>query len=218
MPHAPPPAAPPGTPVKATLPAGTPLFRVHRAEWAATAFNPVPADRLWGGGRFDATPDDPYRFLYAGATAAAAVCESFLRSVPHTGPGPRVVPRAAVRGRRLAFLRLAVDVDVVSLMSGRDLAAVAQDSWLVQAEAHEYAFTRAWGHWIRRHTDPWARGFVWPSKREPADRVAVLFGDRCPPGVVEETGTPAVDLAGRDGEEWLNGLLAPYQARVGGPR
>ncbi|MFJ3161853.1 RES family NAD+ phosphorylase [Streptomyces kanasensis] len=218
MPNTPPPAAPPGTPVKATLPAGTPLFRVHRSEWSATSFNPVPADRLWGGGRFDATEDDPYRFLYAGATAAAAVCESFLRSVPCAEPGPRIVPRAAVRGRRLAFLRLAVDVDVVSLMSGRDLAAVAQDSWLVQAEAHEYAFTRAWGHWIRRHTGPWARGFVWPSKREPADRVTVLFGDRCPPGVVEETGTPAVDLAARDGEEWLNGLLAPYNARVGGPR
>lgn len=214
MPNTPPPAAPPGTPVKATLPAGTPLFRVHRAAWPATAFNPEPADRLWGGGRFDATEDDPYRFLYAGFTAPAAVCETLLRSIPCTAPEPRPVLRSAVRGRRLAFLRLAVDVDVVSLVSGRDLAAVAQDAWLVQAEAHEYAFTRAWGHWIRRHTDPWAQGFVWPSKREPADRVAVLFGDRCPPGAVEETGTPAVDFSTPDGEEWLNSVLGPYNARL----
>ncbi|GAA4907302.1 RES family NAD+ phosphorylase [Streptomyces coeruleoprunus] len=214
MPNTPPPPVPPDTPVKATLPAGTPLFRVHRAEWAATAFNSVPAGRLWGGGRFDATEDDAYPFLYTGLTAASAVCESLLRSVPCHSPEPRPVPRSAVRGRRLAFLRLAVDLDVVSLMSGRDLAAVAQDSWLVQAEAHEYAFTRAWGHWIRRHTEPWARGFVWPSKREPADRVAILFGDRCPPGAVEETGAPAVDLSAPEGEEWLNGLLRPYNAQV----
>ncbi|MFI9239193.1 RES family NAD+ phosphorylase [Streptomyces sp. NPDC053079] len=215
MPNTQPPAAPPGTPAKVTLPAGTPLFRVHRGEWPATSFNPVPTGRLYGGGRFDATEDDGYAFLYAGLTAASAVCETLLRSIPFDSAGPRTVPRAAVRGRRLAFLRLTADVDVVSLMSGRDLAAIAQDSWLVQAEPHDYPFTRTWGHWIRRHTDPWAQGFVWPSKREPADRVTVLFGDRCPPDVVEESGAPPVDFSTPGGQEWLDTVLGLYYAQVG---
>ncbi|MEU4116068.1 RES family NAD+ phosphorylase [Kitasatospora sp. NPDC028055] len=210
-----PPRVLPGTPAKLTLPAGTPLYRLHAARHPATAFNPVPAHCLYGGGRFDATRCDPFGYLYAGLTAESAACESLLRSVPFDPGGtPRLVPRAAVRGRRLSFLRLAAELDVVSLVTGRELASVAQDSWLVQAEAAEYPFTRDWGHWIREHTDPWAQGFLWPSKREPGDRVVVLFGDRCVPDVVEETGVPPVDFDTAEGERRLNSLLEPYHARI----
>jgi hypothetical protein len=41
-------------------------------------------------------------------------------------------------------------------MTGQGLAAVDQDDWLVYTEAHEYAYTRDWAHWIRRCTEPWA--------------------------------------------------------------
>ncbi|WP_318199503.1 RES family NAD+ phosphorylase [Streptomyces sp. SCL15-4] len=214
MPNVPPPAALPGTPTKVTLPEGTALFRVHASALAGTAFNPVPADRLYGGGRFDATEARPYTYLYAGLAPAAAVCESLLRSVPFAADGgPRVLPRTGTVRKRCTFLRLVADVTVVSLMSGADLAAVGQDSWLVQAEAAEYPWTRNWGHWIRDRTEPWAQGFVWPSKREPADRVVILFGDRCAPDTVAES-EPAVDFGTADGEDWLNSVLAPYHARV----
>ncbi|MFJ5926209.1 RES family NAD+ phosphorylase [Kitasatospora sp. NPDC092948] len=209
------PAELPGAPTRVTLPAGTPLYRLHASRRGAAEFNPNPAHCLYGGGRFDATRCDRFGFLYAASTPESAVCESVLRSVPFDPAGaPRLVPRAAVRGRRLSFLRPTADLDLVSLMTGRDLAAVAQDSWLVQAEAAEYPFTRDWGHWIRAHTAPWAQGFVWPSKREPGDRVVVLFGDRCEAAVLEETGTPAVDFDTPDGAARLDELLQPYHARV----
>ncbi|MFF9527048.1 RES family NAD+ phosphorylase [Streptomyces achromogenes] len=214
MPNVPPPAALPGTPTKVTLPEGTSLFRVHASALAGAAFNPVPAGRLYGGGRFDATEDRPYTYLYAGLAPAAAVCESLLRSVPFAADGgPRLLPRTGIARKRCTFLRLATDVTVVSLMSGADLAAVGQDSWLVQAEAAEYPWTRNWGHWIRDRTEAWAQGFVWPSKREPADRVVILFGDRCATDTVTEC-APAVDFGTPDGEDWLNTVLAPYHARL----
>ncbi|MFF8727126.1 RES family NAD+ phosphorylase [Streptomyces sp. NPDC015171] len=215
MPNVPPPAALPGTPTKVTLTEGTALFRVHGSSLDGTAFNPVPADGLYGGGRFDATRSRGYSYLYAGLEPAAAVCETLLRSVPFAPDGgTRLLPRAGVTGRRFTFLRLAADVTVVSLMSGADLAAVGQDTWLVQAEAAEYPWTRNWGHWIRDRTEPWAQGFVWPSKREPADRAVILFGDRCGRDVVAESEVPAVDFGTPEGEAWLNSVLAPYHARV----
>jgi hypothetical protein len=143
------------------------------------------------------------------------VCEVLLRSLPFESDGsPRLLPREAFERRSLSFLRLAADVDVVSLMSGRDLAAVAQDSWLVHTEGADYPQTRDWGHWIRRQTKPWAQGFVWPSKREPADRVAILFDDRGDAPVLEATGADPIDFGTEDGERWLNGVLAPYRTQA----
>ncbi|KIF77193.1 hypothetical protein QR77_31675 [Streptomyces sp. 150FB] len=210
-----PPVTLPGAPAKVTLPEGTELVRLHAAHRPAGAFNPVLAHSFYGGGRFDATAFDEYGYVYAGLTSAAAVCESLLRSIPFERDAqPRTVSRTALRGRKLSFLRLTTDVTVLPLVSGRDLAAVAQDAWLTQTEAADYPFTRHWGHWIREQTTPWAQGFLWPSKREPADQVVVLFGDRCPPGVLGELGPSPVDFETPEGEEWLNAVLEPYRAKV----
>jgi RES domain-containing protein len=218
MPRARPPASLPGTPAKAVLPAGTRLFRVHAAARPGPAANPVPSHCLWGGGRFDATACDRYAYLYAGLTVEAAICETLLRSIPFdSSGGPRLLQHTAVRGRHLSFLRLARAVTVVSLMGGRDLAAVAQDSWLVQTEPTEYPYTRDWGHWIRAHTDSWAQGFVWPAKREPAHRALILFADRYPQDAVTDAGEPPIDLASETGVTWLNDVLEPYGARLAPP-
>ncbi|MEU1190867.1 RES family NAD+ phosphorylase [Streptomyces sp. NPDC005859] len=215
MPNSRPPAALPAAPAKVTLPGGTDLFRLHSATRSGLDFNPRPAHPFYGGGRFDATALDDYGYLYAGLTPAAVVCESLLRSVPFDPDGgPRLLPRAAVRGKALSFLRLAADVTVLPLVTGRDLAAVAQDAWLVQTEAAEYPFTRHWGHWIRTHTAPWAQGFLWPSKREPAERVAVLFADRLPAAALADHGLPPLALDSPDGGEWLNSVLEPYATRM----
>ncbi|WP_308120321.1 RES family NAD+ phosphorylase [Streptomyces bambusae] len=198
-----------------TLPAGTPLYRVHSARRAADAFNPVPSHCLYGGGRFDATACDRYGYLYAGLTPEAAVSETLLHSLPFDpAGGARLVPAVAVLSRRLSVVRTATDVDLVALVSGQDLAAVQQDSWLVQAEARDYPYTRDWGHWIRSRTGPWAKGFLWASKREPAERALVLFADRCPPGLLTEDPEESVDFSSAAGRRWLNEVLLPYHARL----
>jgi hypothetical protein len=218
MPKGPPPPFPPGTPAKTVLPPGTLLYRVHKARRSAIATNPVPSHIFYGGGRFDATERARYGYLYAGLTAQAAVGEVLLRSLPFDpGGGNRLLHHNSVAGRRLSFLRTTAELSLVSLVTGRDLAAVAQDSWLVQTESGDYPFTRDWGHWIREHTGPWAQGFLWPSKREPADRAVVLFADRCPEGLLADSGERPVDLDTPKGMAWLNDLLDPYATRLAPP-
>lgn len=211
----PPPDTLPGEPARAVLRAGTPVFRVHSTHRDPTAYNTRLTHPFYYGGRFDSTPYDPYGYLYVGFGVGAAVSEVLLRSLPFDGgPGPRLLPRVAFERRSLSFLRLAADTEVVSLMGGADLAAVAQDAWLVHTEGADYPQTRDWGHWIRRQTKTWAQGFVWPSKREPADRVAVLFDDRGEAPLLEPTGAAPVDFGTEEGERWLNGVLAPYRTQT----
>ncbi|MGW1713067.1 RES family NAD+ phosphorylase [Streptomyces sp. NPDC002156] len=215
MPNYRPPEALTGTPGKVTLARGTTLYRIHGSHRGAAEFNPIPSHCLYGGGRFDATSCDPYGYLYAGLSAAAAVCETLLRSLPFDpSGGPRLLPRRAVEGRRLSTLRLTADVGVLPLTSAQELAAVHQDTWLVHTESHEYPYTRDWAHWIRRHTEPWAQGLVWSSKREPADRTVVLFDDRCPEGALGVEEGDAMDFGTAEGREWLNSLLLPYYVQL----
>ncbi|ANW22425.1 RES family NAD+ phosphorylase [Streptomyces clavuligerus] len=218
----PPPDALPGEPARAVLRAGTPVYRVHTTGREPTAYNTRLSHPFYYGGRFDSTPYDTYGFVYVGFGVGAALCEVLLRSLPfeddgsHGSSGPRrLLPRSAFERRSLAFLQLTEDVPVVSLMSAAELAAVAQDPWLIHAEGRDYPQTRDWGHWIRRRTAPWARGFVWPSKRDPADRVAVLFDDRGGgTGALEAAGSASVDFGTPEGEQWLNNALAPYLTRT----
>ncbi|WP_329401476.1 RES family NAD+ phosphorylase [Streptomyces melanogenes] len=215
MPNYQPPTSMARTPAKVTLTAGTVLYRVHASRRAGHSFNPVPAHCLYGGGRFDSTGCDAYGYLYAGLSPESAVSETLLHSLPFDpAGGARLVPRVAVAARRLTVLRLTTGLDVVSLVTGHELAAVHQDSWLVQAESRDYPYTRDWAHWIRRHTEPWAQGFLWASKREPGDRAVVLFGDRCPSDALAATADDPVEFTTPAGEEWLNSVLLPYHARL----
>ncbi|MFK4189196.1 RES family NAD+ phosphorylase [Streptomyces sparsogenes] len=211
----PPPDALPGVPTRAVLRKGTPMYRVHSTHREPTAYNSQRAHPFYFGGRFDSTLFDSYGYLYVGFSVGAAISEVLLRSVPiDTDSGERLLLRKSFERRSLSFLRLAADIEVVSLMSGRDLSAVAQTGWLVQAEGADYPQTRDWGHWIRRQTKAWAQGFVWPSKREPADRVAILFDDRGESAVLEPTGVASIDFGTEEGERWLNGVLRPYHTHT----
>lgn len=186
-----PPAAPSRPPVLTTLPAGTVLFRVHQTVFPADSFNPVPSHRYYGGGRFDGTDDDPYPYLYAGESVDVAVAETLLRDLPPDDAGIRQLPLVRVRGRRISAVHITGDLPLVSLCSGTDLGAVAQDPWLTTCDPPDYAQTRHWGHWIRSHA-PTAAGYVWFSRREPGRLSYVLFGDRVPAGAVTTVTDPRV--------------------------
>ena len=178
-----------------------------------------PCGPALGRGRFDSTIEDTYGYIYAGSNDPVAVCEVLLRDVPFESTGARLLPKAAIESRRLGWLAPRDDLDLVSLRSGTDLAAVSQDTWLVHAPSSEYGFTRRWAHQIRVWA-PWAAGFVWYSKREPDGLAYVFFDDRCPSGFFEAitTGTvlPASDnwLDAGMGNIYIRSLLEPYRVTV----
>ena len=198
------------------LPAGTRLWRVHDRRYNATDFNPRASDANFGGGRFDGTDRDPYPTYYAGLGPETVLAEALLRAIPFNDKGVRRIPRVSVRNRRLSTVETTDELTLVDLCSGQALAAVAQDSWLIHAEAADYHATRRWASWIRDQA-PKAQGLIWPSKREGGRRILVLFGDRCPTGITVEH-SPGRDLDDLEGAVTINRLLAPYGAVVAAPR
>ena len=218
MPNRPPPAAYDGTPRRFTLRAGTKLTRIHDGRFSATAFNPTLADRHWGGGRFDATEDDVYGFLYAAEGDRCAVAEALLRDLPLAPAGAQLLPRQLLAGRRISWLRPARALELVSLRSGRDLAAVGQDSWLTKCDAKEHGFPCRWGHRIREWA-PWAQGLVWRSRREEASLAYVFFEDR-ESAVFEEVLDPVLTspeknrLDREPGSSYLRQILAEYNVTI----
>ncbi len=137
------------------------------------------------GGRFDATPGDEYPFLYAAGDDCTTVAEVLLRDIPIDERGARLLPRASLARRRIGWLRTTRDLELISLRSGKDLAAVGQDTWLTASDASDYAMTRRWCS-ATRNWSPWAEGLTWRSHQEPEGYAYVFFGDRCPAGCFEE--------------------------------
>jgi hypothetical protein len=216
MPRVAPPPRYRGTPCRHVIPAGTLLHRVHQRRRVATTFNPLVADAVFGGGRFDPTADDDYPYLYAAFSERTALAEALLRSVPFNEQGTRILPRTAVRDRQLSSIQLTTEVQLLALTTSTELAAVSQDEWLVHAEPHDYPQTRRWARWLRSQA-PWAQGLVWTSKRDLGERAVVLFGDRCQPGGLRPGATPPVDLDDSYGRKWLNEMLAGYRVTIRPP-
>lgn len=197
------------------VPAGTELWRVHSGSRPAEQFNPTSADAHFGGNRFDGTSYDPYSYLYQAADPTTALAETLLRSLDFDmESGMRLVPYAAVRGRSLSMLRVRFDLRLISLITEEDLAAVCQDSWLLEAEGDRYAKTRRWASELRRQ-DPDAMGLIWQSRRHRPRLASVLFGDRCEQGPLaggQQNGIP--DMGSPAGVAEVNRLLAPLRAAV----
>lgn len=219
MANVPPPAVPPAAPAEIVLPAGTPLSRIHSVSFGGTELNPTLADSHWGGGRFDGTETDPYPYLYAASDDECAVCEALLRELPLKPGGGRLLPRSAIAGRVLSRLVSAKDVSLVTLCSGKDLARLGQgDSWLVSCPASQYGYTRRWAQAIRRWS-PAAQGLIWPSRRDPAKRSYLFFGDRLSAGLQEADGgwmseEGGLPLDSGMGERYLLEILEEYRVTL----
>lgn len=213
-----PPARYDGTPHTYLLPAYTRVTRIHSARYAVTSFNPRPAKNRYRGGRFDATPDDPYSFLYAALDDAVAVSEALLRDVPFDERGTRLLPRAALTDKRIGWLRTIVDLELTDLRSGKALAAIGADSRLITAI--DYEVTRRWSAAIRAWV-PHSAGLIWRSYREPAGYAMILFGDRCPSGALAEVNDALPVPAGNrqldagPGHLYVREILARYRTTLG---
>ncbi|GAA2444308.1 hypothetical protein GCM10010433_52020 [Streptomyces pulveraceus] len=210
-------------PVPHVLPAGTELWRVHNTRYAPDEFNPKLADpfEFRNGSRFDGTPLDPYHCLYLGDTATTALAESVLRSRPFELPaGRRRIPYATVLHRSLSVLRTRCELTLVSLIEAKDLAAVCQESTLLEDERN-YVSARRWASEIRAQA-PEAMGLIWQSRHNRPQRALVLFHDRfahCdgkPLDVVPASGIPRLDSDA--GIDRANQYLEPLRAEISRPR
>jgi hypothetical protein len=224
MPCAEPPESFDGAPNRYVLRRGTQLWRIHRACRPSLAFNPHPVSILFGGARFDATPQDRYPFWYAAIEEETSLCEVLMRDVAGDERGDRVIPHAAVADKTFSALTVTADLALISLITGDDLAAIGQDSWLVDADGNQYAQTRAWGHWLRRQAE-WACGIAWSSHRNRGGTAIVLFGDRCAAAfgtnyeqaILYEIPPLAVFLGDEAGARWLTGRFRKYRIGVAPP-
>jgi len=83
-------------------------------------------------------------YLYAGLSDVTALAETLLRDIASDERGYRVVPNDKALGRKISRLTLTQDLDLVSLIDGRDLGAIGQDDWLVSCPPRDYPQTRGW--------------------------------------------------------------------------
>lgn len=215
----PPPARPPRNPVVETLSSGSALFRVHSRRFDASSFNPTLSHRYFGGGRFDATSDDEYSYMYLGSSVSVALAETLLRDLPLEESDVRRLPRAAYKERRLSAVSIEEDIQILQLRSSQELGSVAQDTWLTQAVPLHYAQTRHWCHWIRSNA-PTVGGLAWISRRDPVGAAYVLFGDRVPIGAIAPIDHPeaprdsTTDFATPEGRARLKSLVADHGVSV----
>jgi RES domain-containing protein len=210
-------------PVRHVVPAGTELWRVHNTKYRPDEFNPNVADpfEFRAGSRFDGTLLDPYHCLYLADTPTTALAESVLRSRPfEPSVGMRVIPYATVWRRSLSVLRTRCEVTLVSLIEAPDLAAVCQDSTLLEDERN-YVQARRWASEIRAQA-PDVMGLVWQSRHNRPRHALVLFHDRFdhsdggPLEVLPKEGIPALDSV--EGIDEANQLLAPLRSKISQPR
>lgn len=208
-----------GTPASFLLAAGARLTRIHSAQFAVTDFNATVARHPLRGGRFDATPDDLYGFLYAAEDDATAVSEVLLRDLPLDERGARLLPGARLRSLRIGWLTVDRDLQLVNLRSGRDLASIGQDTWLTAGPPSDYELTRTWASAIRDWA-PWSGGLTWRSHREPEGFAYVLFEDRLPSDCMAEVSS-GVPLTGEAqllddgiGRLFVERLLEQYRVAV----
>ncbi|WP_406472484.1 RES family NAD+ phosphorylase [Streptomyces sp. NBC_01615] len=210
-------------PNRHVIPAGTELWRVHSAKYVPNEFNPKLADpfEFKDGSRFDGTLLDPYHCLYLADTATTALAESVLRSRPfEPSAGMRLIPYAAVWRRSLSVLRTTCELNLVSLIEAPDLAAVCQDSTLLEDERN-YVQARRWASEIRAQV-PDVMGLIWQSRHNRPQRALVLFHDRFGHGdgepleVLPERGI--ADLDSDAGIEKANQILKPLRSEISRPR
>jgi hypothetical protein len=220
VPVAEPPVRFDGQPNRFLLRRGTCLWRVNSRPYSARSFKPtVPGTSP--GARFDGSADDPYPYYYSALDETTALAETLLRNLAPDEKGMRLVPRAALAGRRLSGLTLTRNLNLISLISGQDLAAIGQDAWLVTGHGGDYEYTRKWGHWLRGQAT-WAHGFIWESLRNRGGLAVVLFGDRCASDfgadyeriLLHEVTELTVDLDEKDGIAWLREVLSSYRVTI----
>ncbi|MFE2083483.1 RES domain-containing protein [Streptomyces scopuliridis] len=120
----------------------------------------------------------------------------------------------------MSVLRTRCELNLVSPIEAPDVAAVCQDSTLLEDELN-YVQARRWASEIRAQA-PDVMGLIWQSRYNRPKRAVVLFHDRfdhCdgrPLEVLPENGIPELDSEA--GIDKANQLLEPLRSEISQPR
>ena len=211
MPSAEPPARLAAAPTRQVIPPGTWLWRVHSGQIGADEFATSNGEGT-SGGRFD-SPEGGYWSMYVSFHQATAVAEQFLPRRNFTSAGTRTLPRKKLAGMVISAVKT-TELTLLRLVFEQDFVALGQsDEWLVTAGEQDYPLTRRWAGWLRDQVDS-VHGIVWQSQEDMPRQTAVLFEDRCPPGVLRVVAGTSVELDDVAGARWLTDTMQHYRIRV----
>lgn len=188
------------------LSSGDQVYRVYSNSRTVTAFNP-------GYGKptrfacFRDRNDLVVPVLYAAATEEAAVAESLLHDVPHSGG---VLPHAKYSATVMGLLTVTRDLRLAKLrgLGLRRLRIEATN--LTDTDASEYARTV---QWARAAHEVGFDGLSWTSRKCNDAQAVVLFGDRCA-GAVEQDPTFGRIFQSGPGLDWLIAMCDPLHVDV----
>lgn len=194
-----------------TWPRGTPIHRIHLADYGADQFNPG----LRGNARFSpirTRTDAPIPTLYGGTSFDGAAMETVFHDVPFA-PGLKTLDRRRLRGQVHSVLVPQQDLRLVDLGNVALRRLGVSRVQLIETEKSGYPATRRWAEAIHA-AHPDVQGLCWVSRQHDREQALMLYGDRVPPGALAPQGASSslledaalharlVDLADRLGV-WL---------------
>lgn len=218
LPREPPWKYTPQTPRTIEIQPGQVLARVFDRIRAATyRFGPMdfshhhpPAN---AGGRFDASAEDPYGYIYCAETqhgALVAIYEAVIRDrVFSTDAGAFVIAAAEVCNRSLMYFTSDVTLKLADLTSATALAKYGATTDLISSR--NYYQTRKWARYIRQASLD-VSGIAWTSRPTGVGTSIVLFEDRLAGRPLRPLGTP-IDLCG-EGRAILDAALVDCNAVI----
>jgi hypothetical protein len=163
---------------------GVALFRVHRAVYGPTQFNPSKA----GDARFSPLvlpTGEVVPTLYAGTTLDCALMETVFHDVPFA-PGLKTVSKTtSVRGQMRSSMRATRGLSLIDLRSIALRKLGLNRRELIDTEASQYPVTRAYA--LRLYEQfPSAEGMIWTSRQDDQSQALVLFETRLDGFVLEQ--------------------------------
>lgn len=194
-----------------TVPADTPVWRIHNSNRGAAELNPTARPRARVGGRFDSL-DGSFAYLYLGDSPAAAVAETLCRNLP-VDQSPRLIPRAQIRGRVLSELRTTRPVRVVDL-TGTGATQINAGVWLTKCDPSGYLHARRWAAAILA-AHPGIDGLQYRPRHDENNLAWMLANSpatRAHPAVAPVGGVVPLDSA--DGHYLLGALLTAHNAAL----
>lgn len=193
----------PFSPLTASIPTGTRLFRCHSTAFRAGEANPGPK----GAARFNFFGSPVVPVLYFAQTPETALCETLLRYTP--AGSPTRLPAAAYSGRVIS--EVAFDRDLTfALFHSEGLRRFGlQANQLTDTPPANYPQTRKWA--AAAHSAG-MDGALWMSHQLNGNQACVVFGDRVSEDDLSTTSQLALD--GPAGFDWLVDTCAPMKVDV----